>query len=119
MIVDRSVVGGASRRAVLPWRSALTRPTAPRGVALLALAFVGLVAARARAQDEPIDIDAEESGTASDEATPAEAEGGADAESSAEAKPESDSDSAPAALLAWYGSLESDVGFARYDSEDE
>jgi hypothetical protein len=113
MMVDRSVV------------RALPRPLAPRCAGLLMLAIAGMAAARAGAQDEdvPIDIDAESSGATGEEATSEEA-ADADADESegagkrdAEAKPEPD-DETPA-LLAWYGSLESDVGFARYDSEDE
>jgi hypothetical protein len=110
MMVDRSVV------------CALPRPLAPRCAGLLMLAIAGTAAARAAAQDEdaPIDIDAESSGAPREEAASEEAddEGEGVGESDAAAKPAPEDEEAPA-LLAWYGSLESDVGFARYDSEDE
>jgi hypothetical protein len=76
----------------------------------------------ARAQDaaEPIDIDALPE--AGDE-TEAPAEDSRDADESEGESAEAGATAAPSepepALLAWYGSLESDVGFARYEAEDE
>jgi hypothetical protein len=115
MIVDRFGLRGAPR--------ALSRSLAPRCAAFWALALAGLAAARADAQDqdEPIDIDAEssESSESSEEAAPAEESESSTEGESTEAKAEADSEDDSSALLAWYGSLESDVGFARYDSEAE
>jgi hypothetical protein len=112
MIVDRSLLRDALSAVPRPW------PLAPRRAALLGLALASVVAARARAQDDtaPIDIDAE-ADAAGEGSAPAE-EGEAEGEGVADEKPKAEQDDAPT-LLAWYGSLESDVGFARYDSEDE
>ena len=99
---------------------ALRSPWAP----LLALSLVLARAPNAAAQDEqnPLDIDALEPGA--DDAR------GADGDSGESPGADADSDAAPAAapasapqdearLLAWYGSLESDLGFARYDAEED
>ena len=79
-------------------------------------------AGRASAQEEdPIDIDSLDlrteprgDGDAASDDAPSE-----DAPTSAESDtPEAPAESAPT-LLAWYGSLESDLGFARYEAEEE
>jgi hypothetical protein len=122
MIVDRSVLCLAS--SALPRRYVLPRPLAARCAGLLALALAGMASARAEARDDdaPIDIDAEASSASSEEAPAGESHAGAsnaDGDSSERAEPQPEEEDDGAALLAWYGSLESDVGFARYDSEDE
>lgn len=116
MIVDRSSARGARR--------ALLRPLTPHGAGLTALVLACMAAPRASAQaaDDPIDIDAEPSSGSSEDAAAAapgqgDAEGGADSAEQAERDAEAHDD-APA-LLAWYGSLESDVGFAHYEAEAE
>lgn len=119
MIVEWSVV----RRV----RRTLPRPLITR-TALLALALSSAVARGAQAQDvdaeEAIDIDAEPSPDSSDR-DPSDGDSSDGAASSEDADTEGRSDGASPeaddtpALLAWYGSLESDVGFARYDAEAE
>jgi len=107
-------------------RSTLTcaRPVARRAVVTALWLCAALASsARASAQDEeePIDIDSVElrtqprgDGDAPNEEAPSEdSPAGADSEAS-EAPAESSS-----TLLAWYGSLESDLGFARYEAEEE
>jgi len=83
-----------------------------------ALFFARSPQALAQDEDNPLDMDAPAS--AADETTPA---------SEGESTPDADESPAPAeapttppsdpVLLAWYGSLESDLGFARYDAEEE
>jgi hypothetical protein len=93
-----------------------------RHVRLTALCASMAVARAAHGQDEeaPIDIDSvDESsarGASADSDAPAEGSevGPEDTASHADKASEP-----PPALLAWYGSLESDVGFARYEAEEE
>lgn len=111
MIFARSVARGALR--------ALPRPLTPRHAGLLALAIAQAAAVGAAAQDDdPIDIDAEPSGDSSDEASRERPASDEATEAVAESETAQTENSGPA-LLAWYGSLESDVGFARYDAEAE
>src|SRR5262245_37362154 len=97
-----------------------------------AFAFALLGAGSAAAQDdEPIDIDAEPaapgqgpSGATGSEEASAESKGAADEGEDAEAGSEDAGDeqgesSRWPVLLAWYGSLESDIGFAHYDADAE
>jgi hypothetical protein len=80
-------------------------------------AWLGLAPGAAAQDDEsPIDIDAVEPGKSPDDETSSD-ESEADGETAVTSPEAEDSD--PPALLAWYGSLESDVGFARYDAEAE
>ncbi|HTV22197.1 MAG TPA: hypothetical protein VMG12_26085 [Polyangiaceae bacterium] len=115
MIVHSSAARGVFR--------ARPRPLSPRRAGLLALALVQATAAVVAAQeDDPIDIDAEPSGSSGDDASNDEgtSDDASHSEGESEAQPEAEQpDDAGPALLAWYGSLESDVGFARYDAEAE
>jgi hypothetical protein len=89
---------------------------------LTALCAAMAIARAAHGQDEeaPIDIDSVDANTRQSESadSPAPAEGSVadpEANEAPAGKPSED----PPALLAWYGSLESDVGFARYEAEEE
>jgi hypothetical protein len=77
--------------------------------------------ARAQDDEEPIDIDAlpEASDGPNEAPEQAGSDGATDTEGDAAAKGDAEAEAEPAVLLAWYGSLESDVGFARYEAEDE
>ena len=101
-----------------PVKRASARPLAPHRIGLLAFALGCAAAASAAGQDEPEALDIDAVSAESDESAAPDAErADGDAEGAdAEATPESDN--APT-LLAWYGSLESDVGFAHYDAEAE
>jgi hypothetical protein len=83
---------------------------------LLAGLFFGTAPARAAgAADVPIEIDeqepeGEDAALAGDEGTDADAAADGGAAAQVPRQP---------LLLGWYGSLESDLGFARYDAEDE
>lgn len=99
-------------------RHELARAAWARQMALLAAALVALPCNVARAQDddepeEAIDIDAyEASRDEEDDAELTEPRADPGDEGASE---EQDTE----VLLAWYGSLENDIGLARYDSEDD
>jgi hypothetical protein len=90
------------------------------GITTLCASLAISGAAHGQDAESPIDIDsvdesskgdADAKSNRSEEASPAGAEG-------APAQVDKPAEAAPA-LLAWYGSLESDVGFARYEAEEE
>jgi hypothetical protein len=111
MIVERP----ANRRA----RGAFTRRSAAGRAGAVAFGLALASAGGATAQDEePLDIDALEpatdaGGSKNDSAADDDTD---DANAPTEAG--SSADESPT-LLAWYGSLESDIGFARYDADAE
>ncbi len=87
---------------------------------LVAAATLGLAPIAAAQDDEsPIDIDAIEVGERSDDERAAEKSPHSEEDTEATPTSPGAADSDAPALLAWYGSLESDVGFARYDAEAE
>ncbi len=74
---------------------------------------------RAQDEEDPLEIDDVEAEEKSDDAESS-SEDGAQAEDAAAEKQKADAaDANTLALLAWYGSLESDIGFARYEAEEE
>lgn len=102
---------------------ACSRRSAARRSGLVVFGVALAVAGGAAAQDdeEPIDIDALEPADATGK-TGSEDENDADApeEGSADARDGEDgAHSTSPALLAWYGSFESDIGFAHYDADAE
>jgi len=104
------------------------RPAAVRSCLCAVLSSTALIlvasgSARAQDSEEAIDIDALPETGAEGEEAEAGSEERADAEESGSDEagapaPEEASSELPA-LLAWYGSLESDLGYAHYEAEDE
>jgi hypothetical protein len=106
------------------WRSRAVRSHLCGLLSGAAVVLAGSSGARAQDTEAPIDIDAlpepssedaeARDGTGTDETQ----EENSEAEGDVQAPSEEPSAELPA-LLAWYGSLESDLGFARYEAEDE
>jgi hypothetical protein len=102
---------------------AFTRRSASRhvGLATLTLALGSAGGAAAQEVDDAIDIDAPPSADADAPANPETETSEVTASESAphEGRTDAERDEDQPALLAWYGSLESDLGFARYDADAE
>jgi hypothetical protein len=100
---------------------ASTRRSAPRraGVAVIAILLGAAGGAAAQDDEAPLDIDALEPGDSAQHTDQAGAGEEPPASDAAAPGENADAGSNTPALLAWYGSLESDVGFARYDADAE
>jgi hypothetical protein len=108
-----------------PWRP-FGRAARCKSLFARALCLLTLVGHAAQARDEEeVDLDAESSSKdleaeGTEEAGAAESEGEGQQEKSDEEPAEVEATRAHSpALLTWYGSLEADVGFAKYDAEEE
>jgi hypothetical protein len=107
-------------------RSGARRAATRARLFALSAGVAGLLASslvRAQAEEEAIDIDAlPEASDASEvpaEGAASDDEAATEGDETASSDDAAQADEEPPALLAWYGSLESDVGFARYEAEDE
>jgi hypothetical protein len=112
MIIERP--GNLRAQGAHGRRSATLRS----GVVVLGLALAISGGAAAQDDEEALDIDALEPGDATSSTGSAD-ETEADEPEGDTSEAEDSPDSALPTLLAWYGSFESDVGFARYDADAE
>ena len=115
--VSKPLAIDAPRRVVTPYL-----PGRARALLLtVSLAVTRSPSAAAQDEETPLDMDAPGQGDTPHQPQDKDVAELAQAAESGDADPapKADTPQADPVLLAWYGSLESDLGFARYDAEEE